>query len=305
MKNPTVSIVLCVYNEEEDLPGCLDNLMKQSLKDFEIIVVDDGSSDKTVEIAEKHEIGKKHKVRIIKQKHLGLGAARNNGVKNSEGKIVAFLDADMKFHKDYLKELIKPIQEGKHFGTTHGQEYANNLESSWARCWGKIRILKGHKNPKNYRAILRSKFLKTKGFDPSWGYADDQSLTAQVGYAMIADKAICYHKNPSTLKDTFRQMRWVGGSYSLKKMVKILAAPFIVYTALLIAFWRNFLTAISLTLKLVLALYLLYMVYSTIKASLREKDVTLLCLYPIFNTVRIFGVLAGIARKATRKGIMM
>ncbi len=306
MKNPFVSVVLCVYNEEEDLPGCLESLEKQAFHDFEIVVVDDGSTDKTVEIAKKHSLKKKQNLRIIKQKHLGLGAARNNGVKNARGKIVAFLDADMRFDKEYLGELIQPILDKKCKGTTHGQEYANNLENPWARCWGRIRILEGYKDPKNYRAIGRSVFLKSKGFDPAWGYADDQSLTAQLGPAAIASLAVCYHRNPSTLKDTFKQCRWIGGSYSAKKIRTALAFLLIPYAALLAFFWKNFfIPFISATLGILTGAYAAYILYSTVRASIREKDATLLYLYPLFNTVRAAGILAGILRKATKKAIMM
>src|SRR5258708_40324123 len=98
-----VSVIIPVYNEEEVIGECLSSLKKQSAKDFEIIVVDDGSYDSTLEILQAFD------VRIFKQNHHGPGVARNLGAKHAKGKILVFVDADMTFDRDFVKNLSKPI----------------------------------------------------------------------------------------------------------------------------------------------------------------------------------------------------
>ena len=102
---------------------------------------------------------------MLRQKHKGPGIARNLGAKNAKGEILIFVDADMAFHKDYLKNLIKPILEdkkGEVIGTTHELEIVNNLKNIWSRCWGKVRVSKKEaENVKIFRAIRKNKFLRT------------------------------------------------------------------------------------------------------------------------------------------------
>ncbi|MCW8966769.1 MAG: glycosyltransferase family 2 protein, partial [Candidatus Pacearchaeota archaeon] len=100
-----LSIVIPVYNEEKYIGKCLESLNKQTYKNFEIIIIDDGSTDKTVEIIKKFD------VHLIKGKHKGTAFSRNLGAKSAKGEILIFIDADMTFDKDYLKNLIKPILE--------------------------------------------------------------------------------------------------------------------------------------------------------------------------------------------------
>jgi len=87
---PKVSIVIPAYNAETFIEETMDHAFKQTLTDFEIIVVDDGSSDRTKQVIEKYT----DKVKYIYQKNQGTSAARNNGIDHAQGKYIAFLDSD-------------------------------------------------------------------------------------------------------------------------------------------------------------------------------------------------------------------
>lgn len=215
MKKPLVSVIVPVFNEEKYLEFCLSSLKKQSWKKTELIVVDDGSTDGSIKIAQKYAD------LVLQQNHQGPGAARNFGAKNSKGEILVFVDGDMKFHHRYIEYLIKPILEKNAIGTFHDKELVANYENIWARCWNinnnlNYRSRLPKKIPKSigiYRAILRKFFEKVGGFDSSKGYKDDETIWDKLQInSMRAKKAICYHFNPSSIKEVFSSAKWIGKS---------------------------------------------------------------------------------------------
>ena len=100
MKNPTVSVVIIAYNEEEYIAKTLDSLMKQTIKPEEIIVVDNNSEDRTAEIASKYK-----GVRVVSEKEQGMSPARNRGFNEARSKILVKLDADTVLEEDFIRNL--------------------------------------------------------------------------------------------------------------------------------------------------------------------------------------------------------
>lgn len=212
-RNKKISVIVPVYNESKSIFACLESLLKQSYQNIEIVVIDDGSTDKTIEII------KNFNCILLKQNHCGPGAARNFGAKAASGEILVFVDADMTFEKGFIEKLVAPIVSGKTNGTFSKEEYVSNWENVWARSWS---INEGwepkRRHPKNYpdkqkvfRAILKSEFDRVGGFDTSRGYNDDWSLSEKLGYkADAAPGAVFYHKNPNNLIEVFVQAKWVA-----------------------------------------------------------------------------------------------
>lgn len=99
-----VSVVIPVYNTEKYLRECLDSVCNQSLKEIEIICVDDGSTDNSLNILEEYK-AKDNRITILKQKNLHAGAARNAGAAIASGETIAFLDADDWVEKDCYEKL--------------------------------------------------------------------------------------------------------------------------------------------------------------------------------------------------------
>ncbi len=212
-----ISVIIPTYNEEDVILDCLNSLSKQSLQNFEVIVVDDGSTDKTLQVLSELKINN-YKLKILKQEHKGAGSGRNLGAKHAKGDILVFVDSDMTFDKNFLKMLVKPILAGKSKGTFSKDEYVSNWNNIWSKCWNKNEgWIDKKRHPKNYpdrqkvfRAILKSEFDKVDGFTAG-GYNDDWSLSEKLGYeATLAEKAIFFHKNPSTLKEIYNHAKWVG-----------------------------------------------------------------------------------------------
>lgn len=90
---PLLSVIVPVYNSSEFISQCLDSLIAQTLTDIEVICIDDGSNDGSQEIIKNYS-KKDTRIRLIEQKNLGAGAARNNGLRLACGKYVHFLDSD-------------------------------------------------------------------------------------------------------------------------------------------------------------------------------------------------------------------
>lgn len=99
-----ISIIIPVYNVEKYLRECLDSILNQTFQDIEIICVDDGSTDKSLEILQEYK-RKDDRFVILQQRHAGAGVARNHGIKLAEGKYIQFLDSDDYFDPTLLEEM--------------------------------------------------------------------------------------------------------------------------------------------------------------------------------------------------------
>lgn len=90
---PKVSVIIPVYNVEEYLRECLDSIVKQTLREIEIICVDDGSTDNSLEILKEYAL-KDNRITVMVQENSGSGKSRNNGINNAKGEFIAFMDSD-------------------------------------------------------------------------------------------------------------------------------------------------------------------------------------------------------------------
>jgi len=213
MKKPIVSVIIPIYNEEKDIRHCLDSVLNQSYANFEVIAVDDGSTDGSIDAIRKYPIT------LIKQSHRGPGSARNNGAKKAKGKILVFVDADQILEKQYIIKLITPILDNKAVGTVNGKEIVSNLDNVWSRCWNISQNMPlSPDSSRNeifkefdwFRAILKEDFLSVGGFDENTGYSDDR-LGKKLGLtAYLVKDAIAYHKCPDNLREIFWHAVWIG-----------------------------------------------------------------------------------------------
>ncbi len=104
-----VSVIIPVYNVENYLARCLDSVLGQTLKDIEIICVNDGSTDKSVEILQKYA-KKDARIKVVNQKKEGVSVARNTGIVNATGEYIAFLDSDDFVDLDFYEKLFNNIE---------------------------------------------------------------------------------------------------------------------------------------------------------------------------------------------------
>lgn len=214
------SVIIPAFNAEKTIGECLAALQKQSFRDFEIIVVDDGSKDGTAEIVKKFKGAK-----LLRQKNAGPAAARNLGAKNARGGIIVFTDSDCVAEKNFLEEMIAPFS-GKCIAGVQGK-YRSRQKEFFARLT-QLEIEQRHEKMAkrhfidfmgSYAAAYRKKvFEEMKGFDTGFPIAsgEDADLSFRIskaGYKMVfSEKAVVWHTHPKTflkyLKIKFFRAFW-------------------------------------------------------------------------------------------------
>ncbi len=121
-----VSVIVPVYNEEKYLERCLDSICSQTLREIEIICVDDGSTDQSLQILESFA-KKDSRIKILAQKNQFAGTARNHGMEYATGEYLSFLDADDYFKEDMLEKMYQnAMQSSSDIVICRYAEYCEN-----------------------------------------------------------------------------------------------------------------------------------------------------------------------------------
>lgn len=108
-KKNYIDIVIPAYNAECTLKKCVNSLLNQTVENFKILIVDDGSKDSTFKIAKDMEEKYSQRIKVIHQNNFGVSVARNTGIANATGKYITFVDADDFVEEDYLENLLMPF----------------------------------------------------------------------------------------------------------------------------------------------------------------------------------------------------
>lgn len=122
-----VSVIIPVYNIEKYLRQCLDSVVNQTLKDIEIICVDDGSTDGSFDILQEYA-EKDVRIKVVKQKNKGSGAARNKGLEFAQGEFVIFFDSDDFMSNNMLEQLYNRTCETNSEITLCRSEYFHQID---------------------------------------------------------------------------------------------------------------------------------------------------------------------------------
>ena len=116
---PFFSIIIPMYNVERYIKICVDSILAQTFQDFEVIIIDDASTDNSYKLCKKL-YGNNKKIRLIKQeKNAGSGAARNIGIKNARGEYIWFVDSDDAILPDALQKIFNAVQSDKNIDAIH------------------------------------------------------------------------------------------------------------------------------------------------------------------------------------------
>lgn len=244
IESPFVTVIVPVFNEEDCIKDCLLSLLRQNFKPLEIIVVDDGSTDNSVAVCENL------KVKVIKEDHKGMGAARNLGAFNAKGNLLALLDADMVFAPDYVSKLAAPIIIGKTVATCHWNEMVANWDNPWARCQTWFHGLPDRRRHPlavaegsgQYRMVRKDFFIDSGGLTEEDGYRADISIWCRTGVlAEIVPDALCYHRNIAGPNELYKESLWRGRSFAVIKRHRLrrCLATMLVYQNPLMSIFRG------------------------------------------------------------------
>ena len=230
-----VSIIIPIYNVEKHLNRCMESILKQTLRNYEVILVDDGSPDNCSFICDQYA-EKYSFIRVIHKNNGGLSSARNAGLKAASGKYVGFVDSDDDIESDMYEQLFKAAEEHAvdfvmtDYTRIDASSNMSLMKTSLAGgFYDKIGIKK-HIFPclimgsdieygpllAVWRCLYKRDFLKKNQiwFDEEVRWSEDNIFSAIVGYHAnsfyyIKNRGLYhYYQNPGTITTSYREGAW-------------------------------------------------------------------------------------------------
>jgi glycosyltransferase involved in cell wall biosynthesis len=183
------SVIIPLYNKADYIAKSISSVLNQTFTDFELIIVDDGSTDNSLEIVESFN---DERIKIFTQKNSGVSVARNNGVKNAKYDYIAFLDADDWWNDSFLQEMNLLIQESPDavlYGSnyklvTNGKEISKinitNFENGYINYFELFLLNKESPIWTSAVCIKKYCFLQEKGFKPNLKCGEDQEFWMRI-----------------------------------------------------------------------------------------------------------------------------
>lgn len=231
---PTVSVLVPAFNEESTLGNNLEGLVRQDHPSFEIVVIDDGSTDGTAEVAERYADIYPGLIRVLRQSNTGKAMAMNNGLMHATGEVVVVVDADSSLAHDALSHIagtfadpeVQAVGGNVRIANRSGgvawlqaSEYVFGLavqRSAFAQA-NAIQVLAGALSG------FRAETLRNIGGYSSDTLVEDMDVTLEIaslpGRLVYNPEAIAYTEGPRSWQDLLRQRyRWTyGGFQALSK----------------------------------------------------------------------------------------
>jgi glycosyltransferase involved in cell wall biosynthesis len=221
-----ISIIVPVYNGENTIRPCLDSLLDQEIsQSHEILCVDNDSTDKTLQMLNEYD----GKIKILHERKRGPAAARNCGLQNVSGEIIAFTDADCTVAKNWLANLIRSLEDPR-VGIAGGKilsvQPCNHIEKFGEDIHDHSKAIESGRPPYAITMNWASRFSVLKEasfFDENLLRCEDVDLAYRIyqkGYHLNFDpEAIVYHRNESS----YRGLSYEGflhGYYSIQLLKK-------------------------------------------------------------------------------------
>lgn len=211
MPTPLVSVIIPCYNQAHYLPDAVDSVLAQSYENREIIIVNDGSTDETAEVAEALA---GPGVRVVHQENKGLAGARNTGIQNSSGALLNFLDSDDLLEPDKLERQVAFLQEHPEFGIVGA--LFNRIDSEGRRFGSERSAREGGLEFSAAEVLTNGPFVvhshlvrrewvdRVGGFDETFRAAEDWDLYCRLALAGCRfyrmNRALCsYRMSPGAM----------------------------------------------------------------------------------------------------------
>ncbi|MFO1518289.1 MAG: glycosyltransferase [bacterium] len=220
---PTVTVLVPVYNEGTHLQKVLDAVLGNEYPDFEVIVVDDASTDETWKLCRRYQ--EEGKIRYLRKKIRGSKPSSiNYGLLFARGELVMLMDGDTLLDKEAIFQMVQPFRDSKVGGVSGNLAISNagknlltllqsaefsmtiGIQRRWLSLTDMLQIASGA-----FSVFRKSVLHSLRGVDPEYGEDLDITLkTRKMGYDVVfAPKALAYTDMPTTLGGIFRQrLRW-------------------------------------------------------------------------------------------------
>ncbi len=206
---PVVSVIIPAFNAEKTILETIQSLQKQTFPDFEIIVINDGSTDRTVEILNEIEDGR---LKVFSYENGGLPVARNRGIDRATGEYITFLDADDLWTPDKIELQLAALQQNPEAGVAYSWTAFINEKSEFLYAWEPL-YYQGNIYPqlllRNFissgsNIMVRSKYIQAAGkFDPTLKSAEDWDyyirLAALCHFVLVPKYQILYRRSSQSM----------------------------------------------------------------------------------------------------------
>lgn len=186
MNTPKVSVIVPVYNAEKYLHRCVDSILSQTFKEFEILLIDDGSKDKSGKICDEYA-HKDCRVKVFHKENGGVSSARNFGLDKANGEYISFIDSDDWVVSSYLAELLFLCNENVDLvecGYVYYGKEKLSFETEFNMMDSESYLIKLFQNRRFYEGFLWVKLFKaslidTLRFEPKLAYNEDRVFITQ------------------------------------------------------------------------------------------------------------------------------
>lgn len=231
---PKISVIIPVYNVEKYLNRCVDSILNQSLQDFEIILVNDGSTDSSPKICDEY-VQQDERIRVIHKQNARVAAARNDGIKTAKGEFISLIDSDDWIEPTMLEEMYSTAtqfgcdfvmcdftKKGKEVEYTVSQPISEGfynrerIEKELFKCLIMFENIEFPPTISNWTCLFNREFLINKElyYDEDIHYCEDSIFGSQVMYNanrfyyLKGKYFYNYFYNPNSTTSKYNSKKW-------------------------------------------------------------------------------------------------
>ena len=213
---PIISVIIPIYNGEKTIRETIESVLNQTFKDFELIAVDDGSTDQTVEIINRIQDSR---IKLFSYPNAGLSTSRNRGIAKASGEYISFIDADDLWTADKLESQLKALQENPQAAVAYSWTDCIDESGKFLRRGGYINVtddvyerlllidfVEGGSNV----LIRKHVFAEVGGFDESFNAVEDWDmwlrLASHYRFVTVPSRQIFYRQSVNSMSTNVLKM---------------------------------------------------------------------------------------------------
>lgn len=196
-RDPTVSVIMPAYNAARFIDQTIESVLQQTFTDFELLIVDDGSTDRTLEIANEYAL-RDRRIQVISQANQGVSATRNHGVRLAKGNLLAFLDADDIWQPDKLAAHVEHFATNPNLVVSFARVEFISLEGSPVGQISTSRLI--NLKPEDFlyenpTTTMSNLIARAEVFSLVGGFAEDMSYSEDLEWLF---RVMCHNRKESS-----------------------------------------------------------------------------------------------------------